>query len=422
MASNQETTFIEQLTCSRKKIQESFKRSHEALRVREDTLLSRVDEIEKDYNRKSKEMQQILESLNSVKSLTSDTFNLNCVTDTREGVIKLINSKIDELTADMETSIEFEWDNLFVTDVEQLGTIKLDNPTILSPKRTFLPHVKPVVPNYRTKQLPIAYRCKKSSEQKSPGEFNLPRGIKLHYKTGNIYIADIENHRVQVFSSNGDYLFMFSEKMYRPAGICISLNKVIVTQFGSHCVNMYELEGKLIKSVGSGGNREAQFKHPLGLDVSDRSNNLYVCDQLNNRVQILTEKLHYHSLLGIGLLNSPCDVKVTRDRVLVLDRSDPCMSVFSSDHILLNRLITRGDGKQTNNPLCFDIDREYNIIMSDYSNHCVYVFSQEGEQIHRFGKKGQGIGEFCNPWGIALDNTGHIIVVSEKVNNCLEYF
>ena len=70
------------------------------------------------------------------------------------------------------------------------------------------------------------------------------------------------------------------------------------------------------------------------------------------------------------------------------------MFVFNSDHVLTNKLITRGVGKQTNNPCRFDIDREYNIIMGDYYNHCVYVFNQEGEQIHKFGKEGQGIGEF----------------------------
>ena len=60
--------------------------------------------------------------------------------------------------------------------------------------------------------------------------------------------------------------------------------------------------------------------------------------------------------------------------------------------------------------------------MSDYRNHCVYVFNQEGEQIHKFGKEGQGIGEFYQPCGVALDNTGRIIVVCEKDTNCLQFF
>ncbi|KAI6648974.1 Tripartite motif-containing protein 2-like, partial [Oopsacas minuta] len=145
-----------------------------------------------------------------------------------------------------------------------------------------------------------------------------------------------------------------------------------------------------IKSVGSEGNGEAQFNSPRGLDVSDRNSNVYVCVSSNNRVQILTQEFKFHSTLGIDLFRYPHDVKVTRDRVLVLDDSDPY--------------------------------RDYNIIMSDYNNHCVYVFNQEGEQIHKFGKEGQGIGEFYCPWGIALDNTGHIIVVCDKNTNCLQFF
>ena len=127
-------------------------------------------------------------------------------------------------------------------------------------------------------------------------------------------------------------------------------------------------------------------------------------------------------MLGIGLFANPLDVKVARERVLVLDKSDPCMFIFNSEHLLINRIITRGSGKQTNSPRSFDIDRDYNIMMSDYSNGCVYVFNTEGEQIFKFGKQGQGIGEFYSPWGIVLGDTGRIIVVCHKDTNCLQFF
>ena len=139
---------------------------------------------------------------------------------------------------------------------------------------------------------------------------------------------------------------MFSEKISHPRGICVFQNTVFVTQLG-HCVNMYELEGKLMKSVGSNGNEEAQFNCPWGIDVSDRNHNIYVCDSGNNRVQILSEELKYHSMLGIDLFTHPRNVKFTRDRVLVLDESDPCMFIFNSEHLLINGIITRGIGKQT---------------------------------------------------------------------------
>ena len=244
----------------------------------------------------------------------------------------------------------------------------------ISPTCTFSPHVKPVAPDYKTKQLPTAYRCKKFSDKKAPGELNNPGCMSIHYKTWNIYIVDESNNRVRVFSCNGDYLFMFSEKMSHPVSICVFLNTVFVTQYSSHCVNMYELEGKLMKSVGSGGNGEAKFMCPHGIDVSDRNHNTYMCYCNNNRVHILTEELKYHSMLGIDLFTHPRDIKVTRDRVLVLDVSDPCMFIFNSEHLLINRIITRGKDKLTNNPCSFDIDRDYNIIMSDFINH----FNKEG--------------------------------------------
>ena len=419
---NPKVDFAKQIKETRKSIKEKFKRTHEALVARENILLSRVDNIENEYNQKMKLKNEIIESINNTKSSTSENLKANVLTETRKQIVTLLDSKLRELTADTDTSIEFEWDNLFETSIKQLGSIKLNSQTMISPTSIFPPHVKPVVPDYKTKQLPTAYCCKKSSKQESPGELNTPRSLAIHYKTGNIYIADRGNHRVQVFNCRGDYIFMFSEKMNAPVGICISQNNVFVTQLYAHCINMYELEGKLIKSVGSEGNGEAQFKNPHSLDVSDRNYNIYVCDCYNHRIQILTEELKYHSMLGIDLLNQPRDVKVTRDRVLVLAENDPCMLVFNADHILTNILITSGDGKQTNFPCRFDVDREYNIIMSDYMNHCVYVFNQEGEQIHKFGKEGQGIGEFYQPCGIALDNTGHIIVVCKKDTNCLQFF
>ena len=64
---------------------------------------------------------------------------------------------------------------------------------------------------------------------------------------------------------------MFSEKISNTVGICVFQNTVFVTQYSSHCVNMYELEGKLMKSVGSYGNGEAQFKFSHGIDKTEVS-------------------------------------------------------------------------------------------------------------------------------------------------------
>ena len=409
-----ESNFLNHIKETRKKIQDSFKRVHETLQVRESNLFTRIDEIENGYKDKSGEIKELLEDLNRLRTHSAQALKSNQLADTNQLIRKAIDDKIAQLTADIDCCIEFEWDTQLEANLENIGKIKLPN--------TFPLGIKPIVPDYKAKQLSPMFFCNKSSNKKTPGELNNPTSMVIHYKTGNLYIADGFSSCVKVFSCNGDYLFKFSQKMSSPRGICISQNKVFVSQYNDHCINIYELEGKLIKSFGSEGSGEAQFNQPQGLAESDTNNIIYVCDKRNNRVQILTQELRYHSLLGNGLLNHPRDVKVTRDKVLVLDCSDPCLFVFTSEHVLMKRLITRGSDKQTISPYCFDIDRDYNIVMSDYSKHCVCVFNEKGEQAHKFGKQGQEIGEFNYPYGIVLDNTGHIVTVSEKNTNCLQFF
>ena len=417
--------FVEQIRECRKKIRNKFKQSHEALQRRELYLLSRVDIIEEEYNEKSQEIQKLLIALNKTTFQCEENLSSNKLTDVNEILRSAIDKKITELTADTSTycSIELEWNNEFETGIKEIGSIKLNSESKISNTCTFPHQMKPVVPDYKSKQLPIAYRCKKSSEQKAPGELNAPRSIAIDYNSGNLYIADMYTNRVQVFNCDGDYLFMYCERIDKPAGICVFHNKVIVTQWNGNCINTYDLEGKFLKSVGSEGNGETQFKNPRGVDVSYKDNSIYVCDFGNARVQILTEGLEYHSMLGIGIFQYPFHVKITSNKIFVLDRNDPCIFVFNSEHVVTNRLISSAvDGKQTKAPSCFDIDRDYNMIISDYSNHCVYIFNQAGELIHRFGKEGQGIGEILRPWGIVLDNTGRIVVVCEKNNHCLQFF
>ena len=120
--------FPEQIKETRKKIQDSFQRSHEALRVRESTLLSRIDEIEKEYDSKTLEMRELIESLNNIKAISSNTLKSNKLIDTQNAVTKVINSKIAELTADIYSRMEFEWDTLFENNITQLGSINLNSP------------------------------------------------------------------------------------------------------------------------------------------------------------------------------------------------------------------------------------------------------------------------------------------------------
>ena len=118
MASRQVTpNFPEQIKESRMKIRDSFKRSHEALQVRENILLSRVGQIEREYNSKTEKIGKLIESLDKNKSLTSETLRDKELNETYKQICSVIDSKIKQLTKDTDTSIEFEWDNPFETGI-----------------------------------------------------------------------------------------------------------------------------------------------------------------------------------------------------------------------------------------------------------------------------------------------------------------
>jgi DNA-binding beta-propeller fold protein YncE len=80
------------------------------------------------------------------------------------------------------------------------------------------------------------------------GEFHHPSGLAFDSK-GRLYVADWGNHRIQVFTANGQFLTTF----------------------------------------GKQGKGEGNFLRPTDLDIDDKDR-LYVVDSGNHRVQIFQVK------------------------------------------------------------------------------------------------------------------------------------
>ncbi|WP_411023336.1 hypothetical protein, partial [Salmonella sp. s51228] len=118
-----------------------------------------------------------------------------------------------------------------------------------------------VTPDYRNKATPVVTGGK-NNETSAPGDFKWPLGLAIEHQTGRIYIADSDNNRVQVFTPNGGYSFMFSNNMNWPWGICINNNTVYVSQWNGHCITLYYLDGTYISTVGSYGSNNGQFRYP----------------------------------------------------------------------------------------------------------------------------------------------------------------
>lgn len=120
-----------------------------------------------------------------------------------------------------------------------------------------------------------------------PGQLNLVHSICTDTE-GRVYVADRENHRVQVFDSDGRYLTQWNN-LHRPCGLCIRGGLVYVGQLHTGlevnrtypnigaCVSIHDLSGRRVARLGHPmqGIGPGQFVAPHGLAVDSRGD-IYV--------------------------------------------------------------------------------------------------------------------------------------------------
>jgi DNA-binding beta-propeller fold protein YncE len=124
-----------------------------------------------------------------------------------------------------------------------------------------------------------------------PGEFNLPHNICCD-ADGWVYVADRENHRVQVFDGNGRFETQWHD-LHRPSGLYMPPGKCPICYIGEigpylefnrgapnlgPRITIVDNEGKLITRLGiepAAGTGPGQFLSPHGLAVDSRGD-LYV--------------------------------------------------------------------------------------------------------------------------------------------------
>ena len=401
-------SFLSQVERVRKEIATKFQRSHQVLVEKEATLLSELDELVLRY--RGEGVNQQIEELNRLKESQLSSVKENENKEIVKNSVLMYETHIAEIRAKFERDLAsmrrvvLKWDECVFDKLSEIGSIEVSD-----------------LPPYEEKGDPLMVAYKHSySNSTSPGVFWCPKSIIIDSETDNVYICDLGNDRVQVFTKNLEFIFDFKENMCWPVGICINHSKVYVTQYGRHSLNVYSTEGKFLNSVGKKGNGKLQFDWPRAVVVSNEKKRIYICERDNVRIQCLNFDLAFHSF--IKNIPSPRDVKLTSDEVVVLTSGDPCVRYYNYSHQLIRQIIPRGEGNLVIDPSHLCLDKANNILLTDLATNCVLIFSNRGELIHKFGQKGEDRGEFIEVRGIALDSEDRIIVASQNSNHCIQLF
>ena len=278
----------------------------------------------------------------------------------------------------------------------------------------------PVVPRYEDMR-PIVAVGKRGP---APGELWHPHGVAIDGNTDLIYVAESGSHRVSIFSETGAFIDTFShEGMRVPHGIAIHRDNLYVTDRGAHAVFRFKIEAdmRLVAKLGSWGSGVGQFDCPYGLSVSPNGD-VFVADSDNHRIQILDDSLHFQRSITHQTMEHPRDIKLTPDEVFVLCHVSPCILVFSHAGEEIRSLVTRGDGMQIGSAFFFCLDKKQNLLISDWKNDQVRIFSKEGTHLHTIGQRGQQAGMFYLPRGIVLTKKLKLVIVSWNGNCRLQIY
>ena len=122
------------------------------------------------------------------------------------------------------------------------------------------------------------------------GEFSEPFHVCLD-EQHRIVVAEYYDDRIQIITQQGETISIFGdsgpEKLHCPTSCIPYKNMFFVSDGDNHCIKVFDQSGTFLYKFGTKGNQDGQFKLPYGLLV-DRSSNLLVCDNNNNRVQQFT--------------------------------------------------------------------------------------------------------------------------------------
>ena len=133
---------------------------------------------------------------------------------------------------------------------------------------------------------------------KEPGCFHAPVDLAMNRSEDKLFVTDFQNHRVQVFTPNGDFLKVFGVfpdahvELKNPTGICYTpIGHVLVSSYGTDRVLVFddEEDGRLVSTTEGTYEGKGQFSTPCGIVMRDNGQIVVACSdgKYGNRLVLL---------------------------------------------------------------------------------------------------------------------------------------
>ena len=391
---------VEQVEREKEKTRDTFQQLHSLLMIREEGLLRELDGVVVEARQELKEKREALQELRGAKESAERELTKNELKELLEKNLRNLEAQIHKQLSNPlnVTWVEVEWKR------EQLEQSIVEVSKVVMKERPFRTE------DYSLKLRPVWYH-----EGTRSSIIENPRQLAIHSISGNIFVADRDRKKIQVFDNTGHYLYHIPTPP-QPTGLCMSDDFIFVTTDEQKLVKIRISNKKTVKSV-------VTEKWVFGMDISS---NIYVCEYWNQSVSVFDKNLNFLKRI---FLKSPhvtsysytSSIRLYDNSMYVLfGWSDYCLQVFSQDGQLIRGVVRSSDIKLG---LFFSLDRIGNIIVPDCSGHQIKIFSNSGQLIHSISNDNLAEDqELYRPIGISVDKQNNIVVAhSNKKYNLIAF-
>ena len=261
----------------------------------------------------------------------------------------------------------------------------------------------------------------------------VPLGVAVSKKSGMVVVRDA-SQKITVLNNAEDKGIKSSfEIEYLGSGITFTKeDNILVTDERNQQVLEFTLEGTLIKPSALATRQyvgQFQTKYLQGITVHPSSGKVFIADTNNHCIHILKSDLTSPQAVGTqaiggnwqgtenGFFNAPLDIACdSHDRVYVADCKNNRVQVFTqvSDGRIIHKF---NMPKSPEQPAGIAIDLKDTVYIRSGKDGSVSVFNTERQLINTFGRRAQEAAPAFGFVGIAVGNSGELLVCDDS-NNC----